>query len=78
MRGSFEVGAVYTDPLATHYSLIMDGQRPMKMAILAYLHVKPLPLHHQSAWADLILDMLDIFLSVMFITRMYLYLQHKM
>ena len=39
----FEVGAVHTDVLAIYYALIMDGQHPMKMAIFAYLHVKPLP-----------------------------------
>ena len=37
------------DALAIHYGLIMDGQCPMKLAIFAYLHVKPLPLHENFA-----------------------------
>ena len=30
----------------------MDGQRPMKMDIFAYLHVKPLPLYEKGCFLD--------------------------
>ncbi len=39
---------VYADALAIHYGVMMDGQHPMKMAIFAYLDIKPLPLHENE------------------------------
>ena len=40
------------------YGLIMDSQRPMKMVIFAYLHVKPPPLHENLGYyVDFVKDL---------------------
>ena len=51
-RSSFDVSTVYADALAIHYGLIMNGQRPMAIAIFAYLHIKPLPLLEKYHWKE--------------------------
>ena len=43
----------------------MDGQRPMKMAIFAYLHVKPRPLHEK-------LSIKAFYREIVFVYKIYI------